>query len=108
MNNFISKKILALGFVGIFSLVFSVGIPNALADTASCTTAGGHCVAGSCPSGESSNGDTCDGGETCCVVSGSGGSGIVEFVNPLEYDTVEDVLYNLLNTFGKTGAQRSI
>jgi len=96
-----SKKILTLGFVGIFSLMFLIGASNALADTASCIAVNGSCVAGSCPSGEAPNGDTCNGGETCCVVSGSGsggGLGTVEFTNPLEYDTVEDVLYSLLNT----------
>jgi len=60
MKNFVSKKILALGFVGIFLLVFSIGASSVLAASAP--------------------------------------PGIVEFVNPLEYDTVEDVLYSLLNT----------
>jgi len=92
-----SKKILALGFVGIFSWMFLFGADVALASTASCASAGGHCVPGSCPGGEASNGDTCDGGETCCVASSSSESLTVDFTNPLEYDTVEDVLASLLD-----------
>jgi len=92
-----SKKILALGFVGIFSWMFLFGASVALASTASCASAGGHCVPGSCPGGEASNGDTCDGGETCCVASSSSESLTVDFTNPLEYDTVEDVLASLLD-----------
>lgn len=64
MKNFISKKILALGFVGVFMLAFFATAPNALADDPAPI-------------------------ET---------DGIINFVNPLEYDTVEDVLYSLLNT----------
>jgi len=96
------KKMLALVFLGFFSLAFFATISNALADTTSCSKAGGHCVSGSCPSGEAPlNGVTCDDGKICCVASKSepgDESGIIKFVNPLEYDTVEDVLYSLLNT----------
>jgi len=92
-----SKKILALGFVGIFSWMFFVGVSSVLADTTSCIAVNGSCVAGNCPSGEAPNGDTCNGGETCCVASSSSESLTVDFTNPLEYDTVEDVLASLLD-----------
>ena len=62
MRNFISKKIFAPGFVGIFSLVFFMGVNIVLAQEEA-------------PPLEPIN-----------------------FINPLEYDTVEDVLYSLLNT----------
>lgn len=72
--------------------------------TNACTAGGGVCVSGNtCPDNKKPLGLACpDAGtsQTCCPKSGGGGGGtggaVIEFQNPLKYDTVQEVVGALL------------
>lgn len=73
--------------------------------TNACTAGGGVCVSGKkCPNDKDPLGPSCpDAGtpQTCCPKPGGGGPGgtggaVIEFQNPLKYDTVQEVVGALL------------
>jgi len=74
---------------------------NDAGDGSVCAGGAGTCVPGaSCPGGDAPLSDTCPGAieQVCCPTNSGGGAGsaVINFENPLKYDTVQEVVSALL------------